>query len=269
MSRLLAGDVALVTGAGSGLGRASAAALAEAGARVCAFDLDADTAAHTRTDLEALGSRALAVAGDASRPEDAERAVAETARELGPLTILVNAAGIVVKKGLLDTTPGEWRRVLEVNLGGYFHFLRAAVPAMEAAGGGRIVQIASTAAHVGYGYPAYTAAKGGVLAMTRQLALELGPKGIRINSISPGVVETGLNRDSLADPAVRRQTVEHTPLGRIGEPADVARAVLFLAGPNSDFVTGTDLLVDGGLISGLQWRQRPGGGLRGGGPQRE
>lgn len=252
----LNGDVALVTGAGSGLGRAIALALARAGAGVCAFDLDGEAAQRTCRELEAVGSPSLALAGDSSRPEDAERAVSVAVRELGRLTILVNAAGIAVKKGLLDTTPEEWRRVLDVNLSGYFYFLRAAVPAMEAAGGGRIVQIASTAAHVGYGYPAYTAAKGGVLALTRQLALELGARRIRINSISPGVVETGLNRDSLADPAVRRGTIEHTPWGRIGDPDDIAGAVLFLVSPQSDFVTGVDLVVDGGMISSLQWRQR-------------
>jgi 3-oxoacyl-[acyl-carrier protein] reductase len=143
--------------------------------------------------------------------------------------------------------------VLDVNLTGYFHLLKAAVPRMAAAGGGRIVQIASIAGHTGYGYASYTATKGGVLAITRQLASELAPMRIRINSISPGVIETGLNRDTLATDTIRDATIGNTPWGRIGRPEDIAQAALFLVGPQSEFVTGTDLVVDGGMISCIHW----------------
>jgi NAD(P)-dependent dehydrogenase (short-subunit alcohol dehydrogenase family) len=246
-------DVALVTGAGSGLGRATALLLAGRGARVAAFDLNAEAVETARQEIVESGGEAAAFAGDSSVEEHAAAAVREAVQRFGKLTILVNAAGIVIRKGLLETSGEEWRRVIDVNLNGYFHFLRAAVPEMQAAGGGRIVQIASIAGHIGYGYPSYTAAKGGILALTRQLAAELAPHGIRINSISPGVIATGLNVDTLSQQAIRQATVANTPWGRIGEPADIARAVLFLVSSESDFVTGTDLVVDGGMISCIHW----------------
>ncbi|MBO0689253.1 MAG: SDR family oxidoreductase, partial [Candidatus Dormibacteraeota bacterium] len=196
---------------------------------------------------------AHALTGDVAEPAQARAAVEEAEARLGPLRVLVNAAGIVVRKGLLDTTPEEWQRVLDVNITGYFNFLQAAVPRMEAAGGGRIVQIASIAGHVGYGYVSYTAAKGAVLSITRQLANELAAKRIRINSISPGVIETGLNRDTLSTDAIRDATIANTPWGRLGAPDDIAQAALWLAGPGSEFVTGTDLVVDGGMISCIHW----------------
>jgi NAD(P)-dependent dehydrogenase (short-subunit alcohol dehydrogenase family) len=246
-------DVALVTGAGSGLGKATALLLAESGARVAAFDLNKEAAQATRDEIAAAGGAALAVAGDSSSEEQVGEAVHEVVADFGKLTILVNAAGIVVRKGLLETSGEEWRRVIDVNLNGYFYFLRASVPHMQEAGGGRIVQIASIAGHIGYGYPSYTAAKGGILALTRQLAGELAPHRIRINSVSPGVVETGLNVDTLSQQSIREATIANTPWGRIGEPVDIARAVLFLVSPESDFITGSDLVVDGGMISLIHW----------------
>jgi NAD(P)-dependent dehydrogenase (short-subunit alcohol dehydrogenase family) len=253
MQQVLQDEVAIVTGAGSGIGRATALLLAEAGAQVACFDRDEAAARRTGSEIQAGGGRASAIVGDVVEEQQVRAAVEQAERELGPLRILVNAAGIVVRKSLLEISTEEWRRVVDVNLTGYFHFLRAVVPRMEAAGGGRIVQIASIAGHTGYGYVAYTAAKGGVLAITRQLASELAPKRIRINSISPGVIETGLNRDTLADPVIREATVANTPWGRLGRPEDVAQAALFLVSPASDFVTGTDLVVDGGMISCIQW----------------
>jgi len=133
------------------------------------------------------------------------------------------------------------------------HPFEAVIPAMRVAGGGSIVQIASIAGHIGYGFSSYTAAKGGVLALTRQLAGELAQDGIRINSVSPGVVRTGLNRDTLGTPAIAGATIQNIPLGRLGEPRDIAAAVCFLAGPEASFVTGTDLVVDGGMVSKIHW----------------
>ncbi|HLH71472.1 MAG TPA: SDR family NAD(P)-dependent oxidoreductase [Candidatus Dormibacteraeota bacterium] len=253
MQQVLHDEVAIVTGAGSGIGKATALLLSQAGARIACFDRDEGTAHRTRSEIQARGGQATAIVGDVAEEAQVQAAVERAERELGPLRILVNAAGIVVRKNLLETSAEEWRRVIDVNLTGYFHFLRAAVPRMEAAGGGRIVQVASIAGHTGYGYVSYTATKGGVLAITRQLASELAPKRIRINSISPGVIETGLNRDTLADQVIREATVANTPWGRLGRPDDIAQAVLFLVSPASDFVTGTDLVVDGGMISGIQW----------------
>lgn len=246
-------DVALVTGAGSGLGKATALLLAESGARVAVFDLNEKAAQDTRQEIAAAGGDAIALAGDSSVEEQVGEAVHEVVTQLGKLTILVNAAGIVVRKGLLETSAEEWRRVIDVNLNGYFYFLHASVPRMRDAGGGRIVQIASIAGHIGYGYPSYTAAKGGIIALTRQLAGELAPHRIRINSVSPGVIETGLNVDTLSQQPIREATIANTPWGRLGEPVDIARAVLFLVAPESDFITGSDLVVDGGMISLIHW----------------
>jgi NAD(P)-dependent dehydrogenase (short-subunit alcohol dehydrogenase family) len=252
MDRVLEDEVAVVTGAGSGIGRECALTLARAGAALACLDRDGRAAERTCGEI-AASERAVAISVDVTDEGQVQDAVARAEAELGPIRMLVNAAGIVVRKGLLETTADEWRRVVDVNLTGYFHLLQAVVPRMEAAGGGRIVQIASIAGHTGYGYVSYTAAKGGVLAITRQLALELAGRRIRINSVSPGVIETGLNRDTLSTDAIRRATVANTPWGRIGSPEDIAQAVLFLLGPGSDFVTGTDLVVDGGMISCIHW----------------
>lgn len=250
MERILDGETALVTGAGSGIGRACALLLAGAGARVACLDIDA---AAARATSDEIAGPSVAVEVDTTDEPRVEAAVRTAEAELGPMQVLVNAAGIVIRKSLLETTSAEWRRVLDVNLTGYFHLLRASVPRMEAAGGGSIVQIASIAGHTGYGYASYTATKGGVLAITRQLAAELAPRRIRINSISPGVIETGLNRDTLSTDEIRDATIANTPWGRIGRSEDIAQAALFLAGPASDFVTGTDLIVDGGMISCIHW----------------
>jgi NAD(P)-dependent dehydrogenase (short-subunit alcohol dehydrogenase family) len=253
MDQPLKDESALVTGAGSGIGRQTALLLAQAGARVAGFDRDGDAVARTVDEITSAGGTAQPLTGDAADPAQVRTAVEQAGSRLGPLRVLVNAAGIVVRKGLLETTPEEWQRVLDTNITGYFNFLQAAVPRLEAAGGGRIVQIASIAGHVGYGYVSYTAAKGAVLAITRQLANELAAKRIRINSISPGVIETGLNRDTLSTDAIRDATIANTPWGRIGRPDDIAQAALWLVSPGSEFVTGTDLIVDGGMTSCIHW----------------
>ncbi|MFC4000109.1 SDR family NAD(P)-dependent oxidoreductase [Prauserella oleivorans] len=239
---------AVVTGAASGIGRACALRLAETGSVVALLDLNG--AGETRKLVEERGGRAVEFTVDVT-DDEAVRTVVGKLPE--PPRTLVNAAGIIIRKKLLESSVEEWRRVLDVNLTGYFIMLRHVVPAMARAGGGAIVQIASIAGHTGYGFSSYTAAKGGVLALTRQLAAELAEQGIRINSVSPGGVHSGLNRDTLANETIRSATVGNTPLGRIGEPDDIARAVAFLAGPGADFVTGTDLVVDGGMISTIHW----------------
>jgi len=246
----LQGRRALVTGGGSGIGRGSAELLATAGAHVLVLDRQLAASNETVAQILREGGSAEAVEADVTVPADVQRAVGTE-----PLDIVLNAAGIIVRKTLLETSHDEWQRVLDVNITGYFNVLKATVPLLAKArsGSGRIIQIASATAHIGYAYPAYTAAKGGVLAITRQLASELAPMGIRINSISPGVIETGINRDTLGQEAIRAATINHTPLRRLGLPADIAKAVLFLSADIGEFVTGTDIIVDGGFISSINW----------------
>lgn len=235
----LNGRRALVTGAGSGIGRAASMALSSAGAHVVGLDRDHDSVVE-------------AMSGEPARMESLVLDVADheaIGRVLGDRSfdIVVNAAGIMIRGGLDDTSFEEWNRVLAVNITGAFNILKAVVPNMP--DGSSIIQIASIAAHTGYRYPAYSASKGAVLTLTRQLARELGPRRIRVNSISPGVIVTGLNDAHFSDPRNREPALMQTPLGRLGEPLDIAYAVLFLASDMSAFVTGTDVLVDGGLIS--------------------
>ncbi|MFF5987105.1 SDR family NAD(P)-dependent oxidoreductase [Prauserella flavalba] len=241
-------DCAVITGAASGIGRACALRLATTGATVALLDVNG--AEDTRREVEERGGKAAEYAVDVTD----DNAIREVIGRLPAAPrVLVNAAGIIVRKKLLDCSVEEWRRVVDVNLTGYFVLLRNVIPAMADAGGGSIVQIASIAGHTGYGFSSYTAAKGGVLALTKQLAAELAEHRIRINSVSPGVVESGLNRDTLSNQAIRTATVDNIPLGRLGEPDDIARVVAFLSGDEADFVTGADLVADGGMISTIHW----------------
>ena len=249
------GNCAVVTGAGSGIGQACALRLAEAGFQLALIDVSADSAARTRRIIEQQDGTAREFVVDVTDEHAVAAIMKEIKESLGPPRALVNAAGIIVRKKLLESSVEEWRRVIDVNLTGYFIMLKQTIPAMARAGGGSIVQIASIAGHTGYGFSSYTAAKGGVLALTRQLASELAEQGIRINSVSPGVIETGINRDTLANESIRAATIDNTPLGRLGEPDDIARIVAFLTSPAADFVTGSDLVADGGMISTIHWGQ--------------
>ncbi len=248
-----AGQVAVVTGAGSGIGRACAERLGARGAVVALLDSNENGADETAQRIATAQGTALTLAVDVTDEAAVSSAVDRASSQLGEPTILINAAGIIIRKSLLESTVQEWRRVLDVNLTGYFILLKNVIPRMRAAGGGSIVQIASIAGHIGYGFSSYTAAKGGILALTKQLAGELAEDRIRINSVSPGVVRTGLNRDTLGTPAIAQATAENIPVGRLGQPTDIAAAVCFLAGPDAGFVTGTDLVVDGGMVSKIHW----------------
>ena len=247
------GRSVLITGAASGIGRVVAEMLAMRGARVSLFDLNKEGLEAIRKEITAKGGNVAVTSGDASDEDDAAKAVQTTVAAFGRLDMLVNAAAIIVRKTLLETTPEEWRRVIDVDLNGYFYVLRAAIPEIRKAGGGSIVQISSIVAHIGLGYPSYTAAKGGVLALTRQLAGELAPYRIRINSVSPGPTETAINLDTMGDAAIKASIVANTPSGRTGQPTDIARAILFLLSPASDYINGTDLVVDGGISSKIHF----------------
>jgi NAD(P)-dependent dehydrogenase (short-subunit alcohol dehydrogenase family) len=248
-----AGKVAIVTGGGSGIGRACCNQLGAEGASVAVVDVAADAAAATVSAIAAGGGRAIAIHADVSKPDQVEQAVAEVAAQLGSVNILINSVVWAVRKKFVELTLEDWYKSIDGCLNTYFLCIKFCVPEMIKAGGGKIVSIASIAGHVGYGAPAYTAAKGGILAMTRELAGEFAPHRININSVSPGVIRTGLNVDTLADPDIRDRTIALTPWGRLGEPVDIASAALFLASPEADYVTGADLIVDGAMSCTIAW----------------
>lgn len=244
--------VGIVTGAGSGLGKATAQRLSADGFSVACLDLDLRTAETTAAQIARSGGRAVPVQCDVSIEASAEAAVARAQAELGPVHAVVNAAGIGFTGHFLDTSLTEWRRVLDVNLTGSFLMARASVPALLDTGG-CLVLVASVAALRGWRYmAAYSASKGGVVALARTLAVEFGRRGVRVNCICPGSINTPL-KDALqpvpdADPElIGRGRALVSPA--VAEPSEIAAAVAYLVSPDARFVTGTVLTIDGGSMA--------------------
>jgi NAD(P)-dependent dehydrogenase (short-subunit alcohol dehydrogenase family) len=247
----LEGKVALITGAGNGMGRAAALLFASEGARVVVADAVRAGGALTVESVRNAGGDAHFVQVDVSDAAQARAMVDATMTEYGALHVLYNNAGILPSDdaGLTDTPEATWDRVMDVNLKGVWLGCRFGVPAMLDSGGGSIVNVSSLVALVGSATPqvAYTASKGGVLALTRELAIEYSRRGIRANALCPGPIETPLLAELLSNPEWARRRLVHIPMGRPGRPEEVARAALFLASDDSSFMTGATLVVDGGI----------------------
>lgn len=246
----MAGRTALITGASSGIGRATAVQLTEAGARLALVALPGPALHETAMHCRMLGGEAIAIEADVRDADAVERAFAE-AEAFGAVDAVFSAAGTSTVVPAIECSDDQWERQLGVNLTGTFHVVRAAARLMVARGRGAIVTTASELAITGQaGYVAYTASKGGVLAMTRALAAELAPHGVRVNAICPGTVDTPLLAAEFAladDPALERASTERgIALGRIAKPEEIAKVVAFLLSDASSYITGTQLVADGG-----------------------
>lgn len=247
--------VALVTGGASGIGRATALLLAQEGAALAVADLDQVGGQGIVEEIRVNGGRALCIPCDVARAADCQRAVRETVEVLGGLDILVNCAGIIRRASVVDTTEEEWDRVMAVNVRSVFLLSKYAVPVMAAGGGGAIINIGSGWGLVGgRKAAAYCAAKGAVVNLTRAMALDHGELGIRVNCVCPGDTDTPMLREEarqLGQPGEQFLVgAADRPLRRVGQPEDVAQAVLYLASEAASFVTGAVLAVDGGGIAG-------------------
>lgn len=250
MTKLLEDRVALVTGAGSGIGRAIAEQYAAEGASVVVSDIDESGGAETVAGIEGRGGRAIFVRADASNPEDGERLVRAAVDAFGALHVAANNAGIGGDSAPVGEYPIEdWNRVIAVNLSGVFYGMRHQIPAMLAAGGGSIVNVSSILGQVGFrNAPAYAAAKHGVIGLTRSAALEYAARKIRVNAVGPAFIRTPLIEKDLT--AVEREKLVWLhPIGRLGEPAEVAELVTWLSSERASFVTGAYYAIDGGYLA--------------------
>jgi NAD(P)-dependent dehydrogenase (short-subunit alcohol dehydrogenase family) len=251
----LDGKVALITGAASGMGMLAAHLFAQQGARVMVADLDAERAASVAAEIVADhgAASAASVGVDVAIEGDVEAMVRRTVETFGGLHVLYNNAGIMLgaDDDPVSTSLDTWSRTLAVNLTGVFLCCKYGVPAMEASGGGSIINVASFVAHMGAATPqiAYTTTKGGVLSMTREIAAIYARRGIRCNALCPGPVGTPLLAELWSDPGRKARRLVHIPMGRWAEAEELARAALFLASDDSSFMTGQSLIVDGGIVS--------------------
>ncbi|NKF20723.1 SDR family NAD(P)-dependent oxidoreductase [Solimonas marina] len=247
----LAGKVALVTGSGQGIGRAIAVRLAQEGADILVEDrLDNDSAHQTLDAVRACGRRGAVIAGDIGRAADDQRVIADGVAQFGQIDILVNNAGVERRADFWDVSEDDYDLVLNVNLKGAFFVTQAFVRhRREVQAAGRVINISSVHEELPFPhFTSYCASKGGMKMMMRNLAIELAPLGITVNNVAPGAVETPINRQLLNNPSQLHALLGNIPLNRLGQPGDVAGAVVYLASDDAAYVTGTTLVVDGGLL---------------------
>jgi 2-deoxy-D-gluconate 3-dehydrogenase len=248
----LSGKVAVVTGGNGGIGRGIALGLATAGAKVAILARNEQRNRDTLAELRAPGNPAMALKLDVARRTDLKPALASIERELGPIDILVNNAAFAVLKNLLEHTEEDWDSVIETDLTACFLLSKYAAQSMVQRRAGKIINVASVGGYKGTPiYPSYGVSKGGLLQLTRCLAIELAPYNIQVNSLAPGWTTTDMTDWIRNDPqyaAVKQEMITRTPAGRFAEPEEMAGAAVFLASHASDFVTGADLIVDGGFF---------------------
>jgi NAD(P)-dependent dehydrogenase (short-subunit alcohol dehydrogenase family) len=249
----LQNKVALITGAGSGIGREAALLFAKEGAKVAVCDVNQAAGEETVERVRAAGGEAIFVRADVSQSADVKAMIETTEATYGKLNVLFNNAGIfhANDNSVLDTDEAIWELTININLKGVFLGCKYGIPALLRAGGGSIINTASFVAVLGAATPqiAYTASKGGVLSLTREIAVEFARQNIRANALCPGPVQTPLLDELMSDPARRQRRMVHIPPGRLAQATEIANAALFLASDESSFVNGSTFLVDGGITA--------------------
>jgi len=254
VSGRLDGKVAFITGAGSGMGRAAVVRFAREGARIVACDVDLESVRQSVAMAESAGGKALAVRADVSKETDVREAIQAGLKAYGKIDTLYNNAGIfpAADHSVIDTDESVWDKVLAVNVKGVYLVCKHGIPELLAAGGGSVINVASFVALVGCSVPqdAYTASKGAVIALTKSLAVQFGPKGVRSNAICPGPIETPLLSAWLfKEPAEKAKRLNRIPMNRFGKSDDIVNTALFLASDESSWTNGAALVVDGGITS--------------------
>jgi NAD(P)-dependent dehydrogenase (short-subunit alcohol dehydrogenase family) len=246
-AKKLAGQVAVISGASKGLGKAMALALGAAGVKLALASRDAALLEKVGAEANPAGAEVLVMKTDVTREAEVAQLASAVREKFGGVDILINNAGVNVRKSVTDFTLEEWRLVMDTNLTGTFLACRAFVPLMKGRGGGRIINLTSIMSHVAIaGRTAYAASKAGLLGFTKALALELAPEGINVVGISPGPFATEMNAPLMNNPELSAQFLSKIPLGRWGQPEEVAKLVVYLCSPEAAFITGTDILMDGG-----------------------
>ncbi len=247
----LEGKVALISGGARGQGAVEARMFAEEGASVVIGDILDEQGRQTEAELQELGYNVTFVHLDVTSESDWDAAVQAAISAYGKLDILLNNAGILIRKNIEETTEEDWDRIFSINAKGVFLGTKTAIPAMRENGGGSIINISSTAGLVGSpnGSASYTATKGAVRLFTKSTAIQHAREGIRCNSIHPGPIETDMIADTLNDPANLALRMQRLPLGRVGKPSEIAYGAIYLASDESSFVTGSELVIDGGTTA--------------------
>jgi NAD(P)-dependent dehydrogenase (short-subunit alcohol dehydrogenase family) len=247
----LEGKVAIITGGARGQGATEARMFAQEGARIVIGDVRDELGMQVEAEIRELGGEAVYLHLDVTNEDDWQRAVATAEQQFGKVDVLVNNAAIVLRKSIEETTSDDWDNIMDVNAKGVFLGTRAVIPAMRRAGGGSIVNISSISGLVAVGPPAYIATKGAVRLFTKSTAIQYASENIRANSIHPGSVDTDMRREGLGSQTTEeiQARVDNIPLGRVGTTEDISYGALFLASDESSFMTGSELVIDGGYTA--------------------